>query len=110
MECLGEDSVGASVPEETIFANVKRDLTRYDKPIILLHDSATMNHTTAVLPQIIDYIREQGYEFDTLENHPGYLFPQAGGKKSVNGRAGSQGFQYRENMLLCIFRQTMIQV
>lgn len=71
----GEDSVGASVPEETIFANVKRDLTRYDKPIILLHDSATMNHTTAVLPQIIDYIREQGYEFDTLENHPGYLFP-----------------------------------
>lgn len=71
----GEDSVGASVAEETIFANVKRDLTRYDKPIILLHDSATTSHTTAVLPQIIDYIREQGYEFDTLENHPGYLFP-----------------------------------
>ena len=71
----GEDSVGADVPEQTIFANVKRDLTRYDKPIILLHDSAAMNHTTAVLPQIIDYIREQGYEFDTLENHSGYLFP-----------------------------------
>ena len=71
----GEDSVGKNVPESVIFANIKKDLTRFDKPIILLHDSATMNHTAAILPQIIDYIREQGYEFDTLENHTGYLFP-----------------------------------
>lgn len=71
----GEDSVAKNVPESVIFANVKKDLTRFDEPIILLHDSATMKHTAAVLPKIIDYIREQGYEFDTLENHPGYLFP-----------------------------------
>lgn len=71
----GEDSVGSSVPAETIFANVKKDLTRFDKPIILLHDSATMKNTAEILPQIIDYIRGQGYEFDTLDHHPGYLFP-----------------------------------
>lgn len=71
----GEDSVGKNVPEQVIFANVKKDLMRFDRPIILLHDSAAMKHTTTVLPQMIDYIREQGYEFDTLVHHPGYLFP-----------------------------------
>lgn len=71
----GEDSVGRNVPENVIFSNVKKDLTRFERPIILLHDSAAMNHTAAILPDLIDYIRQQGYEFDTLEHHPGYLFP-----------------------------------
>lgn len=71
----GEDSVGRNVSESVIFANVKKDLTKYQNPIILLHDSAAMDNTAAVLPQIIDYIREQGYSFDTLENREEYLFP-----------------------------------
>lgn len=71
----GEDSISTNVPESVIFANIKKDLNKFDNPIILLHDSATMGHTVAVLPEIIDYIREQGYEFDTIDHHPGYLFP-----------------------------------
>lgn len=71
----GEDAISPYVAQETIFQNVKKDLTRYDEPIILLHDAATTNNTAAVLGRIIDYIREQGYTFDTLENREEYLFP-----------------------------------
>lgn len=71
----GEDSIGGTVAQETIFHNVKKDLLKYQKPIILLHDSETMNNTAAVLGRVIDYIREQGYEFDTLEQREEYLFP-----------------------------------
>ena len=71
----GEDSIGGTVAQSTIFNNVKKDLTRYDEPIILLHDSATMDNTAAVIGQIIDYIKSEGYEFATLENTKEYLFP-----------------------------------
>ena len=71
----GEDSIGAHVPAGTIFQNVQKDVTRYDEPIILLHDSMAMDHTAAVLGEIIDYIREQGYEFDTLDHREDYMFP-----------------------------------
>lgn len=71
----GEDSIGGTVAQSTIFQNVKKDLARYDEPIILLHDSATMDNTAAVLGQIIDYIRSQGYEFATLEKREEYMFP-----------------------------------
>lgn len=71
----GEDSLYVGVPKETIFQNVKKDVTRYDEPIILLHDAASMNNTVAVLGEIIDYIKEQGYTFDTLENREEYHFP-----------------------------------
>lgn len=73
----GEDSVGGVVAQETIFQNVKKDLNKYEKPIILLHDSGTMKNTAAVLGRIIDYIRSQGYEFDTLENREEYMFPES---------------------------------
>lgn len=71
----GEDAIGGTVAQSTIFNNVKKDLKRYDEPIILLHDSATMDNTAAVLDQIIDYIRSQGYEFATLEDREEYMFP-----------------------------------
>ena len=71
----GEDSISPNVPQETIFQNIKKDLTRYDKPIILLHDAAAMDNTAEVLGRVIDYIREEGYEFDTLEHREEYLFP-----------------------------------
>lgn len=73
----GEDSVGKNVDKETIFQNIKKDVTRYDRPIILLHDSSAMDNTAAILGKIIDYIREKGYSFDTLENREEYLFPEA---------------------------------
>ena len=71
----GEDSLYVGVPQETIFQNIKKDITRFDEPIILLHDAAAMDNTAAVLGQIIDYIREQGYDFDTLDHREVYTFP-----------------------------------
>jgi len=70
----GEDSVG-EVTEHSIMKNIKKDLNRYEDPIILLHDSATADVTTQVLGEVIDYVREQGYEFATLEEREGYTFP-----------------------------------
>lgn len=73
----GEDSISPNVSQETIFQNVKKDLTRFDEPIILLHDSASTKNTASVLPHIIQYIREQGYSFGTLEDREEYLFPKS---------------------------------
>ncbi|MCH5252967.1 MAG: hypothetical protein J1F22_08340, partial [Lachnospiraceae bacterium] len=73
----GEDSLSLNVSQETIYQNVVKDLTRYRQPIILLHDSATTKNTAAVLGRIIDYIRDEGYEFDTLKNREEYMFPSS---------------------------------
>ena len=70
----GEDSVGV-VTKKSIMKNIQKDLNRYEAPIILLHDSATADVTTEVLGEVIDYVREQGYEFATLEHREGYTFP-----------------------------------
>lgn len=73
----GEDSVARNVAKATIYQNVAKDLEKYEKPIILLHDSNTMENTAQVLPEIIDMIREKGYEFGTLDEREGYVFPVA---------------------------------
>lgn len=71
----GEDSVGRNVPKAVIYRNIVKDLERYDQPIILLHDSNTMNNTSAVLGEIIDFIKEKGYAFGTLDQREEYTFP-----------------------------------
>ena len=68
-------SISPHVSQAVIFQNVKKDVTRFEKPIILLHDASAMDNTAKVLPQIIDYIKEQGYRFDTLDHREEYLFP-----------------------------------
>ena len=73
----GEDSVAVGVPMASIYQNVKKDLEKYDNPIILLHDSNTMKNTAAVLPEILQLIREKGYRFDTLASREGYVFPKS---------------------------------
>ena len=73
----GEDSVAVGVPMASIYQNVKKDLDKYDSPIILLHDSNTMKNTAAVLPEILEMIKEKGYRFDTLAGREGYVFPKS---------------------------------
>lgn len=73
----GEDSIAVGVPKASIYQNVKKNLEKYDKPIILLHDSNTMKNTAAVLPEIIEMIKEKGYRFETLDSHEGYTFPKS---------------------------------
>lgn len=61
----GEDSVGCPT-KSSILRNIKKDLKRYDYPVILLHDSPSTELTARVLPDIIEMLMEEGYEFGTL--------------------------------------------
>lgn len=72
----GEDSVRRNVPKATIYRNVAKDLEKYNDPIILLHDSNTMDNTAAVLGEILDLIQEKGYSFGTLDERDEYMFPE----------------------------------
>ncbi|MDR1699863.1 MAG: hypothetical protein LBR68_01565, partial [Lachnoclostridium sp.] len=56
--------------------NVKKHYGLYSEPIILLHDSNVNKNTALVLGDIIDMLRKDGYEFDTLENRDPYLTPE----------------------------------
>lgn len=70
----GEDSVG----KPTVFSiqkNVFDRVFRYQRPIVLLHDSSIAGVTVEALPGIIEKIRDQGYTFATLENAREYVFP-----------------------------------
>lgn len=68
-----EDSVG-NPTEYRILHNIRKDLDRKENPIILLHDSSVNKLTAHTLPKIIKFIRDQGYEFDTLDNREPYQF------------------------------------
>lgn len=68
-----EDSVG-NPTEYRIKQNILKDLSRYKKPIILMHDSAINRMTAKTLPDIIKEIQNKGYVFDTLENREPYQF------------------------------------
>jgi Predicted xylanase/chitin deacetylase len=62
----GEDSVG-NPSALRIIRNIKRSL-KYNEPVILLHDSKINENTAKALPEIIQIIKDDGYEFDTV-NH-----------------------------------------
>lgn len=70
----GEDSVGTPVVE-SIQQHVFADVFRYDKPIVLLHDSQIADKTVEALPGILEKIKAQGYTFDSLESMEEYIFP-----------------------------------
>ena len=69
----GEDSVG----NPTVFSiqkNVFDRAFRYEKPIVLLHDSCIADMTVQALPGILEKMKEKGYTFDTLEHRKEYVF------------------------------------
>lgn len=61
----GEDSVG-SPTVYSIYHNVVADICNFDKPVVLLHDSAINKNTVEALPDIIEYIISEGYTSDKL--------------------------------------------
>ncbi len=62
-----EDSVGRP-SAYAIKHNIEKDFTRVSLPVILMHDSSINKTTADLLPEIIEMIRDEGYEFDTLPN------------------------------------------
>lgn len=71
-----EDSVG-NPTKYSILNNVKKDYSRYQEPVILMHDSATSELTAEMLPDIIVMLKESGYQFATLEEMESpYQYPK----------------------------------
>lgn len=71
-----EDAVGHPT-SYSILNNVKKDYSRYEKPVLLMHDSATSSLTAEMLPDIIVMLKEGGYRFDTLDHmETPYQYPR----------------------------------
>ena len=46
--------------------NLKRTANGKNSVILLMHDSSAKKITADTLPQVIEYLKEQGYEFKTF--------------------------------------------
>ena len=62
-----EDSVGRPT-SYSIMKNIRKDYKKYNKPVILMHDSSTCKLSAQMLPGIIDELKQAGYSFDTLDH------------------------------------------
>lgn len=51
-----------------LMSNLRRSTKDKEDVVILMHDAIAKKITAQTLPQIIEYLIEQGYEFDTLDN------------------------------------------
>lgn len=64
---LNGDAEAHNVSVEKQIVNLQKTTKGIDNVIILMHDSATKQTTAEALPQMIDYLKEQGYTFRTLK-------------------------------------------
>lgn len=71
----GEDSVG-NPTVYSIQKNVFDRVFRYERPIVLLHDSVIADVTVEALPGILEKIKDAEYQFATLEEREEYVFPK----------------------------------
>ncbi|MPQ43442.1 polysaccharide deacetylase family protein [Clostridium tarantellae] len=65
---LDGDAEGKPYTNEQMMNYVKSSSKGLHKVIILMHDTYGKEKTAEILPQIIDYFKEQGYEFKTIKN------------------------------------------
>lgn len=70
----GEDSVGTPTAA-SIKKNIFGRIYEVEEPIVLLHDSPCNRLTVEILPQILERLCEEGYEFRTLSDREPYAFP-----------------------------------
>ncbi|MFV0342477.1 MAG: polysaccharide deacetylase family protein [Anaerocolumna sp.] len=68
-----KDSVG-NPNEYKITRNIAKDLHKYNNPIILLHDASVNKRTVKTLPLVIEKIKEDGFDFDTLDHREPFQF------------------------------------
>ena len=61
------DAEGKRKYADELFQNVKREVKGKNKVVILMHDTYGKEETAKALPNIIQYLKEQGYEFGTLK-------------------------------------------
>jgi len=63
-----KDAVGKKNKSASELFNIlKQEIGMKSKVIILLHDTYGKMHTASALPQLIEYLKGQGYEFKTIK-------------------------------------------
>ena len=62
-----EDAVGGHPSADTIYRNVVRETGEQSQCIVLMHDSATTRTTAEALPDIIQWYKDNGFAFLTVE-------------------------------------------
>lgn len=62
------DAAGRNVPVYKIINTVKKQCKDKDYAVILMHDSYYKKTTVEALPSIIEYLREEGFSFETFYN------------------------------------------
>ncbi len=65
-----EDSVGGDPSANTIASRVIKGCKGKTSAIVLMHDSSTNGATAQALPTIIQWLKENGYTFDTVDHLP----------------------------------------
>lgn len=65
--CLNGDADGKSRSAEGLVEYFKTTSTGYNNLIVLMHDTDAKQKTADALPAIMDYLKEQGYEFYRLD-------------------------------------------
>jgi peptidoglycan-N-acetylglucosamine deacetylase len=61
------DADGINVDKKKLVERLKSTAKQRKHLVILMHDSPSKNTTVEALPEIIEYLKEQGYEFATLK-------------------------------------------
>ena len=63
---LTGDSEKVNPSEEYLMNNLQKTTSGKNSLVILMHDSQTKRITVEFLPKVIEYLRQQGYEFDNF--------------------------------------------
>ena len=63
---INGDGEGNNIPADKLVKNVKNTALNQSHLVILMHDSSTKQTSVQALPQIIEYLEAEGYEFATL--------------------------------------------
>ena len=64
---INGDGEGTNIPSDKLVKRLKSTVLNQSHLVILMHDSSTKQSTVEALPQIIEYLKAQGYEFATLK-------------------------------------------
>ena len=64
---LTSDAAGSKTTEQFI-AELDRTAKQHNSVVVLMHDSGAKQKTAEALPQIINYFRDKGYEFQNFYN------------------------------------------
>jgi len=65
--CLNGDAETSNVPAEKLIERVKQTSQGKNSIVILMHDATGKETTVQALPQIIEFLKSQGYTLKTLE-------------------------------------------